>query len=159
MLKNILRKKELLGLLFLGIFIILLDQLTKFFARSYLQTPVYINKFFSFDLSFNRGISWGVFHTNNIIFFYLISFIIAVVLALLGLYIINRLNSGHSVFAEFLVLSGGVSNLIDRFFYEGVVDFLAFNFGGFSFPNFNIADIFITLGVFFMFIKIIFYED
>ena len=153
------RKKDFFGITTLGIFIILFDQITKFFAREYLQTPVYINQFFSFDLSFNRGISWGVFHSNNPLYFYIIGLLIGSILLVFGYYIYNRVNLGLSVLAESLVFFGGISNLVDRFFYEGVVDFLAFNFRGYYFPNFNIADVFITLGVFFMFIKIIFYED
>lgn len=153
------RKRDFVGLISLGAFIILFDQITKFFAREYLQAPVYINQFFSFDLSFNRGISWGVFHSNNPLYFYIIGLLISFILLAFGYYIYNRFNSGYSVIAESLVFFGGISNLVDRFFYEGVVDFLAFNFRSYYFPNFNIADVFITLGVFFMFIKIIFYED
>ena len=157
--ENKVSKNSFNKLFLLGLFIIILDQITKFFARKYLETPVYINNFFSFDLSFNRGISWGIFYSHNPLFFYAISMTIALILLAFSYYIYNRFIAGYNIIPELLVFFGGISNLIDRFFYEGVVDFLAFNFKGFHFPNFNIADIFITAGVFFIFGQIIFEDN
>ena len=53
-------------------------------------------------------------------------------------------------FAIALVMGGALGNVIDRFVYGAVVDFLSFHVAGFYWPAFNVADSGITVGVILM---------
>lgn len=59
-------------------------------------------------------------------------------------------SNGFKKFSLILIFSGGIGNLYDRIFFKGVPDFLDFHIGEYHWFIFNIADIFITLGVIFM---------
>ena len=56
-----------------------------------------------------------------------------------------------SILAELAVLAGAISNIIDRYLYGGVVDFIHAHLGGWSWPIFNVADMAIVLGIFCIF--------
>ena len=107
----------------------------------------------SFDLVFNRGVSWGLFASDGIFGFILVGLLIAAITATLAYYTYVRWHTGFSVWAEMLILAGSVGNLIDRVLYHGVIDFIRFSWGNFAWPIFNIADCCIVLGVLFIFIK------
>lgn len=102
----------------------------------------------SFDIVFNRGISWGFFATDGMVGFTLMGFLIGGITALLAYYMYTRWYAGFSVAGELLIVAGSVGNLIDRLFYHGVIDFIRFSWGRFTWPIFNIADCCIVLGVF-----------
>lgn len=106
-----------------------------------------INQFLSFELVFNRGVTAGMFHTENPLGFLLLSIFVALIALLLAVYTYFRWRQESIIFAESVVLSGAVSNLIDRMLYGGVIDFIVVSFYGWQFPVFNIADTCIVLGV------------
>ena len=124
-----------------------LDRLTKYWALQYLPERYTLNDVLSFELAFNRGISWGMFGSGGQGMFVLISVVIMCVIGVLAWYVYTRIREGHTVFAELLVLTGAVSNLIDRFVYDGVVDFIALSYGNYTWPLFNVADACIVFGV------------
>jgi signal peptidase II len=132
----------------LAIILILCDRLTKWLALVSLQEPKQITSFLQFELAFNRGVSWGLFHSDEQITFFVITLVIATIIALLfGYTIIQRINH-HVIYGEVAVLTGACSNFIDRCVYGGVIDFIHLSYGSYSWPIFNIADIAIVLGVF-----------
>jgi lipoprotein signal peptidase len=109
---------KFLKYIFLGLFLIFLDQLTKLF----------------FNGQINRGISFGLFESLPNLFFVLLLIIISALL----------LKSSLSKFFSIFFLAGATSNLVDRLMFEGVRDWLSIP--GFNFSN-NFADIWISLGL------------
>ena len=61
-------------------------------------------------------------------------------------------SNGIKKFSLMMILGGAIGNIFDRIFYKAVPDFLDFHIGNFHWFIFNVADIFITLGVIFMII-------
>lgn len=129
----------------------LLDRITKYWAINTLQTPHQINNFLSLDLVYNRGISWSFFDFTDHTPFVILSIIIALIIAGVGFYTYIRWMNHYPVIGELLILSGALSNLIDRIFHSGVVDFIHLSAHGWSWPIFNIADIWIICGVIIIF--------
>ncbi len=130
--------------------IIAIDQFTKWLVLTYIKNKVTILPFLSLQLVFNRGISWGLFHSNQAMQFGLVTTAIISIVLLLAWITINRWKQGKLIFGETLVLAGAVSNLLDRFFFHGVIDFILLSYKGWSWPYFNIADMSIVIGVFIM---------
>jgi signal peptidase II len=131
----------------LAIVIVLADRLTKIAALSYLQEPLRITEFLNFELAINRGVSWGMFHSERTDIFFMVTMIIlAIIVSLFCYTTISYLNK-QLVYGEVAVLAGACSNLVDRYVYGGVIDFIHFSYQGWSWPIFNVADIAIVLGV------------
>jgi signal peptidase II len=124
----------------IGIIIILIDQITKIILAN--KNIIIIPNILKFSYTENRGVAFGI-GTGNIIIIILANIII------LGI-IIRFLKEKQEqinfkiLFVLIMILSGGISNLIDRIFRGYVIDYIDINL--FNFPNFNIADISITLG-------------
>jgi len=147
-------KKDLL-FAYCGYFfmIIGLDRITKYFVIDSLKYEGVTEKIYSFlslRLQFNRGISWGLLHSNDSLQTAIVTCLTIIVIIVLFVHSYNRARMGRLIAPQVLVLAGAVSNLIDRFWYDGVVDFISFSYKGWSFPVFNFADVYIVLGVFSM---------
>ncbi len=108
---------------------------------------IFINQFLSLELAFNRGIAWGIFHTASNIGFILVTMLVATLIGILGWYAYQQIKRGRLAAEEILILAGASSNLIDRLAFSGVVDFIALHCGGYCFPIFNLADVYIVLGI------------
>ena len=140
---------------YVALFVIsfLADRATKFFvlrqARDFgFCSLLYkVNKCISFDLVFNRGMSWGIFASENNFVFLLVSMCITFITVIILVYAYMRFRSGDIIIGEVFVIAGSVSNIIDRIVYGGVVDFIAISFGNWFWPVFNVADMFIVIGV------------
>ncbi len=130
--------------------IILLDRSTKWYALHAWSTEYRVTSFLSFVLTFNRGISWGLLSSPDTFFFILISSLIIAVTVGLTVSAYRRFRQNLPIYGEVLVIAGSCSNILDRFLYGGVIDFILVHAGNFSFPVFNCADCFVVLGVFFM---------
>lgn len=130
-------------------FIIALDQLVKQYIMSSL--PHYtLNNYFSIDLVFNRGISWGLLHSDNPTVFACVNSAVLFVIASLIIHSIVRMMQKNCIIGEVMVFAGAVSNYIDRYYYGGVIDFISISYQDWCFPVFNLADIFIVCGVMLM---------
>jgi signal peptidase II len=125
-----------------------LDRISKSVILKYFSDVEYVvNSLFSINLSWNRGISWGMLQFDSPVAFAILSVFIILIVLLLTIYTFVKYRSHENVFGETLVLAGAVSNILDRFWYNAVVDFLDFHFNKFSWPVFNVADACIVLGV------------
>lgn len=117
------------------------DQLSKLLVRTWLSpaSPVSVLPFFSLERISNRGIAFGMLegHAALVIF---TSSIILVILVLAAL-LVRR--DGRWMWPFALLVSGSLGNLLDRYIQGSVTDFLRFPY----WPAFNLADIFIVLGV------------
>ena len=140
-------KKKPYLLLFAVIF--LLDRITKY-SMFYYTKEYTVNSFLSFNLTFNRGIAWGIFNTGDTTTFFSISLLIILTYAVLTGVTLYRWCAQSSIMAEVFILAGGLSNILDRFFYHGVIDFIVCQIGSWTWPAFNIADASIVVGVLLM---------
>lgn len=138
-----------MGYLILFFLIIALDRISKSLILQLLIHDYYINYFCSLRLVFNRGIMGGALYFEGPLFWLITSFII-VVYVLLMHYTFAQLTKNDSIIGETMVLAGGLSNIIDRFLYGGVVDFILLSYQDWSWPIFNVADVAIVLGVGYM---------
>ena len=133
--------------------IVVSDLFSKFLAFNYWNNPFRVTRFFSIEVSLNRGVTWSFFSRSgkaqSII---LIGIISAILLGFL-FFLISELKRRKSAIPEMFIFAGGLSNLIDRVWRGGVLDFLSLNIGDWYWPTFNIADIFIFLGVALLVIK------
>ena len=91
----------------------------------------------------NKGAAWG-FLANSPNFLWWLRFII---INFLAAYIFLKKVDWQRFAALGLILTGAVGNLLDRFFYGSVVDMFYFQFGSYSYPVFNLADSYITVGI------------
>ena len=135
----------------LSIFIILIDQFTKYLI--FYNYDKFINKdFILFRLDFvkNYGAAFNIFSGNRI-FLSCISIIFSILLT----YLILRKNSLNSIdlYSYSFILGGTFGNGIDRILRGFVIDFINLNI--INFPVFNIADISINIGFIFLFYRII----
>jgi signal peptidase II len=137
-----------------GLLIFSLDRITKWLALSYLEDAYHITDLLSFDLVMNRGISWSLFHSAGNTMFIILTAMIACIIAGLLVHTIVRWHKGYMVVGEVMTLVGGLSNLVDRIVYGGVIDFIVFSFGSWSFPVFNLADCSIVIGIGIMFLSL-----
>lgn len=136
------------GLLAAVVFIA--DRASKAYALQNFVDPVQFNRFISAELVFNRGISWGMLRFDDHHFFLLVSLLVVTVCLLLAAYAYKRWQQGKLIIGETMVCAGALSNVLDRFWYGGVVDFIAVSYESWTFPIFNIADVCIVGGVFLM---------
>ena len=146
--KNETNKKIIISILII-FFIFLLDRITKILILNIVEetgeVDIYINSFFNLYLVWNKGIGFGLLsfdqeHIYNsiTILIILINFII--------IYLIY-LEKGIKTYFLLAILSGSLGNLFDRIYYNAVPDFMDLNYKGFHWFIFNVADIFITLGI------------
>jgi signal peptidase II len=128
--------------------IFIIDRITKLIALTQcMESACTVNKFLSFAVVFNRGISWGMFHSQSDALFFIVSVIIAIITAVLCGYAYHNYKQGNVIAAEVCIIAGSCCNLIDRVVYGGVVDFIILSYDQLSWPVFNIADAVIVFGV------------
>ncbi len=143
------------GTLYILFFALLfmIDRVTKALALQYLfLEPCRINNFLSFELLFNRGVSWGfLYSTNDYLFFAVSAAIVALIIGLLCYTIVRWMNH-YAIVGEVMILAGGLSNVLDRILYKGVVDFCVVSVHGFVWPVFNFADVCIVVGALIAFV-------
>jgi signal peptidase II len=131
--------------------VVIIDQLSKaavlgFFAGSHLGAHEAITPFFNLVLTYNRGISFGLFNTPGAMNVLLFPLLAAVIVTMLISWL-KRIESSFLAVAIGLVIGGAVGNVIDRLRLGAVVDFLDFYVGAWHWPAFNAADSAICLGV------------
>jgi signal peptidase II len=143
------------------IFITVIDRLTKVAALAFLgdsgsfaSIPEEIGNVsvsnLSWELVINRGISWGLFSPVSVVGYAIITGFIALITMLFAFYGYRQWAAGKPFWGEFLIVVGSASNLVDRVLYHGVIDFIRFSWGTFSWPVFNCADCYIVIGAFLM---------
>ena len=124
-----------------------LDRWTKWLAQTYCVYPCTLNSFVSFELVHNPGITWGLFRAMPGLATIVLTIMVILVTGVLVAIGYRRYSSGYTVFPEALVIGGSCSNILDRMIYGGVLDFIVLSYKQWNWPVFNIADIFIVIGV------------
>lgn len=142
--------------------VIVLDQLTKWWVLNTIMQPfprvVEVTPFFNLVLTWNQGVSFGMFaHEAEYMPYVLSAVAIGITLFLLGW--LRRADSRFVALCLGLVIGGALGNVIDRLLYGAVADFLDFHAFGFHFWAFNIADSGISVGVILLVIDGLFRGD
>ena len=139
--------------IYLFIFVLVLfaiDRISKILIlKNFLNnssSEIYINSFLNFSLVWNSGIGFGILQLEANIFYLLISIIITVINLILIYWMLTSSNYLESIFIS-IILGGALSNLFDRYYYSSVPDFIDLHYESFHWFTFNIADIFITIGI------------
>ena len=108
-------------------------------------SEIYLTSFLNSYLVWNTGIAFGLFSFSNELTYNLFTALI-VLINLIIIYLIIITKDFRKYFF-LLILGGSFGNLFDRLYYGSVPDFIDFHIGNFHWFIFNIADIFITMGV------------
>ena len=144
-----------LSLIFL---IFISDRLLKFYiineSAKNLGNFILETNYLNIRLIWNEGIAFGLLSFNSRFFYNSLSILILVII-LIVLYMITQSN-GLKKYSLILIFSGALGNFYDRIFYQAVPDFIDFHINNFHWFIFNLADIYITLGVLFMIVLEIF---
>ena len=134
--------------------IFLLDRVTKTYViylnDKLLGIEILSSKFLNIRLIWNEGIAFGLLSFNEKYIYNLLTFIIFIIILII--FFMTLKSYGLKKFSLLMILGGALGNVYDRIFYRAVPDFIDFHIGNFHWFIFNVADIFITLGVIFMII-------
>ena len=148
-------KKDNLYFLLIILLIFLSDRYTKnTIINKFNESTYYINDFLNFDLMWNTGIGFGLLKFDSSIIYNLISTLIAGVIIFLILLGLKSEKFDKIIFS--LIVGGAIGNFYDRLIYKAVPDFIDFHLESFHWFTFNVADIFITIGVILFLIEGIF---
>lgn len=146
--------KKIYKILLISFIVVLLDQLSKIIVRASLNVNYsikIIGRFFKITHVENEGAAWSILNGR---------WVFLVILSLLFLVFIftcikrdNR-NTKLNIFGYSFLIGGIIGNMMDRILYRRVTDFLSFRIFNYEFPVFNIADVFIVVGMFIFIIDI-----
>lgn len=141
-------RNNLISLIFV-VAIFLVDRLTKIYilnlSEGGTEVDFYIFSFLNIYLVWNSGIGFGLFSVEPNLFYNFITFLIIVINFILIYLLIKSSTKKSFLFA--LILGGSLGNMYDRLYYFAVPDFIDFHLGDFHWFIFNVADIFITIGI------------
>jgi len=131
------------------IFIFLLDRFSKIYILNYVEEngniDIYVNSFLNLILVWNTGIGFGLFSSEGTLFYNLITILI-VFINIIIIYFINT-TKDYRIYFFLIILGGSLGNLFDRVYYFAVPDFIDINYKDFHWFIFNVADIFISIGI------------
>ena len=152
--------KLLIGFIIL-VFCFGLDRLSKIYILNILnndgQVDFYINQILSIYLVWNTGIGFGLFSSEDQIFYNVFTAIIVIINVVILYFAL--IETKIKSFFLMIILGGSLGNLFDRVYYRAVPDFIDFNYAGYHWFIFNVADIFITIGILCLILyELIFYK-
>ena len=129
-----------------------LDRISKLYviyeSKKMYVKELYASKYLNITLIWNEGIAFGLFSFDQNNLYNLLTLIIVLITIVILIMIIN--SQGFKKYALLMILGGALGNLFDRIISKAVPDFIDFHIAEFHWFIFNVADIFITIGVIFM---------
>ncbi len=144
--KNLLTKKENLYFVFLAIIIFILDRLTKNKIIDDLNDSTYFfNNFINFDLIWNTGIGFGLMSSDSSIIYSSTTILIGLIILILSYVFLSFETLDKFIFS--IIIGGAFGNFYDRIFYNAVPDFIDLHYNDLHWFTFNVADIFVSLGL------------
>ena len=145
--KSLIKKLSIYFLIVIVVFSF--DRISKILILNILedkeQVDIYINTFLNFYLVWNKGIGFGLFSFDSSNAYNLITLIILIINGFI-IYLVF-IEKGVKVYFLLIILGGSLGNFFDRLYYNAVPDFIDLNYKGYHWFIFNVADIFITLGI------------
>ena len=153
MIKKSLGKNFFINFSFI-LLIFLVDRISKIYViyldNKFLGSEIISSKFLNIVLVWNDGIAFGLLSFQKESLYNILSVIILIIILILIFMIIK--SYGFKKYSFLMILGGALGNFFDRVFYRAVPDFIDFHIGNLHWFVFNVADIFITIGVIFMII-------
>ena len=131
------------------IFVFLLDRISKIYILNLAETEqsvdIYLSSYLNLYLIWNTGVGFGILSSNQDFFYNSITFVI-ILINIFILFMLFKYND-YRVYFLLIVLGGSLGNLYDRIQYKAVPDFIDLHYESFHWFVFNVADIFISLGI------------
>jgi len=141
--------------------VFIFDRATKLYiiklAEVETSVDIYITPYLNLFLIWNKGIAFGLFSIEGSIIYNSITILIGLIIATILLMMLKNNNVQCYFFA--LIAGGALGNFYDRIVYSVVPDFIDLHFYGFHWFVFNVADIFITIGVFCLILVELFFNN
>ena len=131
------------------LFIFLADRISKLYILSVLEdlgfVDININSYINLILVWNTGIAFGLLSFDQSEMYNLMSILITFI-NLFIIYLIIK-SKDNTAYFFLIILGGSLGNLFDRIYYSAVPDFIDISYKGYHWFVFNVADIFISLGI------------
>lgn len=139
-------KKENIYFLIVIFTVFFLDRISKIkILTNFSESVYFVNDYLNFDLIWNIGIGFGIMSTNSSVIYNLITFTIGfIILFLLYIFLISQKLEKISYS---IIIGGALGNFYDRLVFNAVPDFIDIHYKNFHWFTFNVADIFISVGV------------
>jgi len=139
-------KKENIYFLIVIFTVFFLDRISKIkILTNFGESVYFVNDYLNFDLIWNIGIGFGIMSTNSSVIYNLITFTIGfIILFLLYIFLISQKLEKISYS---IIIGGALGNFYDRLVFNAVPDFIDIHYKNFHWFTFNVADIFISVGV------------
>ena len=141
--------------------VFVLDRTTKLYILNLVEidtgVDVYITPYLNLFLIWNKGIAFGLFSIDANIIYNSITVLIGLIIITILFMMLKSNNIQGYFFA--LIVGGALGNFYDRVTYTAVPDFIDLHFYGFHWFVFNVADIFITIGVFCLILVELFFNN
>ena len=143
-------KKRFVVNFFIIFVIFFLDRISKIYVLNLAENTeivdITINSFMNIVLIWNSGIGFGLFQFDQTVAYNIVTILIILINLIIIYLLFNTDNLSKVFFA--IILGGSLGNLFDRVYYSAVPDFIDLNYNGYHWFVFNVADIFITIGIF-----------
>ena len=144
--KNSFLKKENIFIFLIILFCVLIDRYTKNeVIINFSENVFFINNFINIDLIWNTGIGFGFLSTESSLIYNLVSALVGAVIVILCYFTIISEATDKLIYA--IIIGGAIGNFYDRLIFNAVPDFIDLHYDRYHWFTFNVADIFITLGI------------
>ena len=140
--------KKIINFFLILSFIFTIDRLSKIYILKYFElnsSEIYLTSFLNLILVWNKGIGFGLLSFEGSVVYNFITFFIFIVILIL--IIVGVKYDQKNGYFYMIIIGGALGNLFDRIYYYSVPDFIDFHLGDFHWFIFNVADIFITIGI------------
>ena len=139
-------KKENIFYFFFALIIFFFDRITKIkILNNFSEKTFIINDYINIDLIWNIGIGFGLLSTESNIFYHFTSTVIGLIILSLGYFLVVSEKTDKLIYS--LIIGGALGNFYDRLVYKAVPDFIDLHYDNFHWFTFNVADIFISIGI------------
>ncbi|MDC2987014.1 signal peptidase II [Candidatus Pelagibacter bacterium] len=156
--KNKIATKNNLYCLIVILIIFFLDRYTKLLILdNFSENTYYLNDFINLDLIWNIGIGFGFLSTDSFLIYNLITLLIGLVILILFYFLVLSEKIDKLIYS--VIIGGALGNFYDRLVYNAVPDFIDLHYDNFHWFTFNVADIFITIGILIFILRSIFVKN
>ena len=142
------------------LFLFLIDRFSKLYilniAETFSEVDIYISSFLNLYLVWNKGIGFGLFSSDHSMVYNSITTLIFIINIIIVAMLFQ--NQNYKSYFLILILGGSTSNLFDRLYYSAVPDFIDFHINNFHWFIFNLADIYISIGIICLIIDEVFFK-
>ena len=150
--------KNNLYCLFIIFIIFFLDRYTKLFVlNNFTENTYYLNDYINLDLIWNIGVGFGLMSTDSDLIYNSITLLIGIVIVFLIFALIISDVIDKTIYT--IIIGGALGNFYDRLIFKAVPDFIDIHYNNFHWFTFNVADIFISLGIIFFIMRSFFVKN